>query len=130
MNVEMDTMTVRQIVDDFKNKEHLGKRQSTQRGEVWSPFQQKKLIDSLLRGYKLPIFYLHEITQSNSRGDVWRTHEIIDGQQRCNALDRFINGDLQLLNVTDPDSRFPVFLRDTEQYPLPVECKALQHPRG
>ena len=116
MNVEMDTMTVRQIVDDFKNK-HIWVNPEYQRGEVWSPFQQKKLIDSLLRGYKLPIFYLHEITQSNSRGDVWRTHEIIDGQQRCNALDRFINGDLQLLNVTDPNSRFPVFLRDTEQYP-------------
>ena len=122
MNVEMDTMTVRQIVDDFSNK-NIWVNPEYQRGEVWFPSQQKKLIDSLLRGYKLPIFYLHEITQSNSRGDVWRTHEIIDGQQRCNALDRFINGDLQLLDVKDPGSKFPIFLRDTEQYPCPWSGK-------
>ena len=30
-----------------------------QRGAVWSKSQQKKLIDSVLRGYPLPIFYLH-----------------------------------------------------------------------
>ena len=38
----------------------------------------------------------------------------IDGQQRCTALDRFINGNLQLYGVEDENSKLPVFLRDTE----------------
>ncbi len=32
-----------------------------QRGEVWSALQKKKLIDSVLRGYPLPVIYLHHI---------------------------------------------------------------------
>ena len=31
-----------------------------QRGVVWNETQQKKLIDSLFRGYTLPLLYLHE----------------------------------------------------------------------
>ncbi|MBK9982969.1 MAG: DUF262 domain-containing protein [Saprospiraceae bacterium] len=30
-----------------------------QRGQVWNSGQQKRLIDSVLRGYPLPIIYLH-----------------------------------------------------------------------
>ncbi len=118
MKVEPGTLTVKQIVDDFEKKE-ITVNPEYQRGEVWHPDQQKKLIDSLFRGYQLPIFYLHEIERTNSRGQTWSALEIIDGQQRCNALNRFINGDLQLFNVDDGQSKFPPFLRDTGVYPCP-----------
>lgn len=118
MNVEPGTLTVKQIVDDFDKKE-ITVNPEYQRGEVWHPDQQKKLIDSLFRGYQLPIFYLHEIERTNSRGQIWTTLEIIDGQQRCNALNRFINGDLQLFNMDDEQSKFSPFLRDTSVYPCP-----------
>ena len=49
----------------------------------------------------------------------WRVHQIIDGQQQCEALKKFIYGDLQLLEVADEASKLPAFLRDTERYPCP-----------
>ena len=39
-----------------------------QRGEVCTPRQQKKLIDSIFRGYQLPIFYLRDIRGIFSEG--------------------------------------------------------------
>ena len=116
--VRPGTMTVQQIVGDFRNGV-ITVNHEYQRGEVWNDEQRRKLIDSLFRGYQLPIFYLHEIRRSNAQGDTWRVHQIIDGQQRCNALDRFINGDLQLYDVNDASSKLPSFLRDTNEYPCP-----------
>lgn len=118
MEITMQTLTVQQIVDDFKNG-NIWANPEYQRGEVWGPEQQKRLIDSLFRGYHLPTFYLHQINKSNAFGQEWSVHQIIDGQQRCKALDRFIYGDLQLYNVEDKDSKLPVFLLDTEKYPCP-----------
>ena len=117
MKTEMRTMSVQKLVSDLK--EAISVNPEYQRGKVWSQPQQKKLIDSLLRGYQIPIFYLHEIWKENSQGDKWRVWEIIDGQQRCDALDRFINGDLTLLDVEDPRSKFPIFMRNTQDFPCP-----------
>ena len=118
MKVTMGSMRVQQIVEDVKGQT-ITVNSEYQRAAVWSPEQQKKLIDSILRGYQLPIFYLHEIPMSNSLGDSWRVHQIIDGQQRCRAMERFIYGDLQLLAVEDESSKLPAFLRDTNKYPCP-----------
>ena len=122
MKVSPGEWTVQQIVDDFKNG-NVWANPEYQRGEAWNSDQQKRLIDSLLRGYQLPTFYLHQIKKSNASGDEWRVHQIIDGQQRCIALERFIYGDLQLYNVEDDASKLPVFLRDTEKYPCPWSGK-------
>jgi uncharacterized protein with ParB-like and HNH nuclease domain len=35
-----------------------------QRGPVWTMVQKQKLIDSVLRGYPIPLIYLHHIVQS------------------------------------------------------------------
>ena len=88
-----------------------------QRGEVWTLGQQKKLIDSIFRGYQLPIFYLHNIRETFSDGGIVDRLEIIDGQQRVNALYRFVKGDFRLYEVDDSDAKFPTFLLDTEKYP-------------
>ena len=122
MKVSMGKLTVQQIVDDLNNG-NIWANPEYQRGEVWSPEQQKRLIDSVLRGYQLPIFYLHRIKKTNALGDEWSVHQIIDGQQRCTALDRFINGNLQLYDLEDDSSKLPVFLRDTDKYPCPWSGK-------
>ena len=89
-----------------------------QRGEVWSPGQQKKLIDSIFRGYQLPIIYLHDIRRE-SYGKIQERLEIIDGQQRINALHRYCRGEFALYDVDDEGARFPAFLHDTENHPCP-----------
>jgi uncharacterized protein with ParB-like and HNH nuclease domain len=37
-----------------------------QRGTKWSLSQKQALIDSLLRGYQIPLFYVHLVERTNS----------------------------------------------------------------
>ena len=84
-----------------------------QRGEVWKDVQQKKLIDSVLRGYPLPLIYLHH--KKRVVGGIHKEDfEIIDGQQRITALDAFAENSLVLFDPVKDDkiARFPKFIRD------------------
>lgn len=85
-----------------------------QRGAVWSEAQQKKLIDSVLRGYPLPLIYLHHKKRSIA-GITNETFEIIDGQQRMNALNKFAEDNLVLFDPIKDDkiAHFPKFIKDS-----------------
>ena len=61
-----------------------------QRGKVWGPRRKQLLIDSILRGWKLPKFYLLKTS------DDPETFDVVDGQQRLNAIFEFFSGDLRL----------------------------------
>ncbi|MGR3463855.1 DUF262 domain-containing protein [Limimaricola sp.] len=65
-----------------------------QRQEVWSPEKKRKLINTILRGWKLPKFYF-VLTQSGPD-----EFDVLDGQQRLTAIWEFMDGDL-LLNEED-----------------------------
>src|SRR5687767_3580040 len=83
-----------------------------QRAAVWTETQQKRLIDSVMRGYPLPLIYLHhrvrEVAGLRNEG-----LEIIDGQQRINALHKFGENALKLFDPVKDDktARFPNFLK-------------------
>jgi len=84
-----------------------------QRGMVWSKNQQKKLIDSVFRGYALPLFYLHY--QQKQVGDMKAdSYSIIDGQQRINALYDFREGAIKLYDPIkdENEARFPQFIKN------------------
>lgn len=59
-----------------------------QRTSVWSPSKKKLLIDSILRGYDIPKFYLRE-TPNDPHFD----YEVTDGQQRMRAIWEFMSTD-------------------------------------
>jgi len=61
-----------------------------QREGVWGADMQRRLIDSILRGWKLPKFYFLKTSDNPDEFDV------VDGQQRLNAIWRFMDGDLKL----------------------------------
>ena len=82
-----------------------------QRGVVWTRDQQMKLIDSVMRGYQLPIIYLHDITREIA-GRRQEFFEIIDGQQRMAALLFFVEGAFRLYKPDDPKAKFPSFLQE------------------
>ena len=109
MRTEIVDRTVEQLVEN-KERQRMIANPEYQRGEVWKPHQQKKLIDSIFRGYQLPIFYLHNISEEFSDGGRMDRLEIIDGQQRVNALHRFVKGDFRLYDVDDCAAQFPTFL--------------------
>jgi Protein of unknown function DUF262/HNH endonuclease len=102
---------------DLKKANMLSANPEYQRGKVWDEPQEKRLIDSVFREYPLPLFYLHHLHKQVA-GFESNTLEVIDGQQRLNALHKFREGHFKLFDpVADRDvARFPRFI---EQQPCP-----------
>lgn len=61
-----------------------------QRGRVWGTPRKQLLIDSILRGWKLPKFYFVQTSEAPE------SYEVVDGQQRLNAIFDFFTGNLRL----------------------------------
>jgi hypothetical protein len=59
-----------------------------QRGEVWNTERKQELIDSILRGWKLPKFYFVKWDDDE--------YEVVDGQQRLTAIYEFFANELAL----------------------------------
>ncbi len=55
-----------------------------QRGEVWSDAKKQLLIDTILRNYDIPKFYLRRLEGADYE------HEVVDGQQRLKAIWDFV----------------------------------------
>ncbi len=90
MQSDPKLLTVREVIE-LKRNGMLAANPEYQRGSVWVGDQQKRLVDSLFRKYPLPLIYLHHI--HNQVGGFSRDGlDVIDGQQRINALFRFSEG--------------------------------------
>ncbi len=61
-----------------------------QREEVWSESKRRELIDTILRGWKLPKFYFLKTQDSPEE------FEVVDGQQRLTTIWAFFDDDLEL----------------------------------
>ena len=59
-----------------------------QRQKVWNREKKQRLIDSILRGWKLPKFYFIDVSGES--------YLVEDGQQRLNAIWEFFSNDLPL----------------------------------
>jgi uncharacterized protein with ParB-like and HNH nuclease domain len=59
-----------------------------QRGEVWNTERKQQLVDSILRGWKLPKFYFVKTDNED--------YEVVDGQQRLSAVYEFFENELSL----------------------------------
>lgn len=111
MRMEWDEYTISDIVELYSNN-MLQANPEYQRGTVWNATQKQKLIDSVFRGYPIPLIYLHHIKRNVAklqRDDF----EIIDGQQRINALFQFHEGAYKTLDPVKDDQKgkFPDFLK-------------------
>ena len=112
MQASPDTKTVSDLLD-LRRAKMLVANPEYQRGEVWTRAQQKRLIDSVLRGYPIPLIYLHHIATTVA-GATREDFEIIDGQQRIATLSDFRDGAFKLFDpVKDAeDARFPSFIQE------------------
>jgi Protein of unknown function DUF262 len=61
-----------------------------QRDEVWGVAKKQKLIDSVLRGWKLPKFYFLKSSSNSTE------YEVVDGQQRLISIWEFFGNELAL----------------------------------
>ncbi len=75
------------------SERHLAVNAEYQRGAAWNVRQQRALIDSILRGFVLPIFYVHVVKTPNLfTGFETVTAWLVDGQQRLNAITEYMRG--------------------------------------
>ena len=104
--------TVLKILELQKNK-LLEVDPEYQRGRVWTPIQKQFFVDSILRGYHIPLIYLH-LKKGKLIGDlqVGDRLYIVDGQQRVRALYEFSEGAFPLLDPKQHPGRFPKSLVD------------------
>ena len=114
MDTKQEFLTVEELVNLRKN-DMARPNHEYQRGDVWTRDQQMKLIDSVMRGYQLPIIYLH-YNRKTVAGMTQESFDIIDGQQRITALHLFVEGAFSLYTAVDEKARFPKFLQ-TEPCP-------------
>lgn len=61
-----------------------------QREEVWPAAKKQKLIDTILRGWKLPKFYVLKLSEGPTE------YEVVDGQQRMHSIFEFLDNELPL----------------------------------
>ena len=112
MELSSSKMTVRQIIE-LKRSNMLHVNAEYQRGAVWKEAQQKRLIDSIMRSYPLPLIYFH-YKVNEIAGMRNERLEIIDGQQRIDAIYRFGEGAFKLFDPIEDErqARFPNFLKN------------------
>lgn len=65
-----------------------------QRRPVWSPRGKSYLMDTIIRGYPLPQFFIREIVVAKERKTI---REVVDGQQRLRTIIGFIDGEFTII---------------------------------
>ncbi|MCY7308161.1 MAG: DUF262 domain-containing protein [Rhodoferax sp.] len=87
MKTEHKTMKIKDIIEMDQEKA-LQVDPEYQRGAEWTVKQDRLLIDSLFRGYTIPLFYFHvKSTKSTWANNTY--YYVVDGQQRKNAIVRY-----------------------------------------
>jgi Protein of unknown function DUF262 len=90
LNTETYDFTVSTVVDSLKKG--TIKIPSFQRGYVWSKTQASRLIESLVINCPIPVIYLSQ--------DSDEVLNVIDGNQRLNAIKLYLNDEFELKGLT------------------------------
>jgi hypothetical protein len=95
-----------------------------QRRTVWSPRGKSYLIDSILKGYPLPPFFIREKLLVKERRTV---REVVDGQQRLRTILEFINDGFTVMKIHNESisgMKYSQLAEETQElilsYPLSV----------
>lgn len=86
----MEMLAAKRALDKLYKRRDRYEIPDWQRTEVWSQDRKQQLIDSVLRGWKLPKFYFLRMPDQREE------FEVVDGQQRLNAIFEFFDNALPL----------------------------------
>jgi len=92
MNVEAKPLMAGSVVRRL-GKGEIDIAPEYQRGKVWSRNRQGLLIDSMIRGYDLPKFFLRRVEDGPD--------EVVDGQQRLTAIAAFFADEIPLPRASE-----------------------------
>ena len=95
MKSELKPRKLKELADAYLSQE-LRVNREYQRGTKWSQSQKQVLIDSLLRGYRIPLFYVHLKETPNFADGVNTTAFLVDGQQRLAAITDYLRNEFSL----------------------------------
>lgn len=87
LNITKTLYTVSDFLE-WQRAKQLNLRPYFQRGSVWTPKAKSYLIDTLLRGFPIPIIYLQQKTDRTSLKSV---RQIVDGQQRLRTILSYVD---------------------------------------
>jgi hypothetical protein len=112
MNANPDIRSVKELLE-LRKANMLYANPEYQRGVVWTLAQKKRLVDSVLRGYPIPLIYLHHIKKTVAK-ITNENFEVIDGQQRITALYDYSEGNFSLFDpkADEEEAKFPSFIKD------------------
>lgn len=86
----MEMTSKRRALDKLYKRRDRYEIPGWQRRKVWPVKKKRRLIDTILLGWKLPKFYFQK-TQENPEG-----FDVVDGQQRLTAIWEFSSNELKL----------------------------------
>ncbi len=101
----------------YRRKNKIDPKPPYQRGPVWNEAKQQLLIDTILRGYDIPKFYLRKISDGSGF-----EHEVADGQQRLRAVWDFMDDKFPISDESEPFDKFGD-LRDKRFSKLPSDVQ-------
>ena len=91
----MEIITQNWVIKDLlKEKDNINPKPQYQISPVWNDNKKQLLIDSILRGYDLPKFYIRRTPK-----DKIYEFEVIDGQQRMRAIWEFLDNRFYINNL-------------------------------
>ncbi|MBM4601561.1 DUF262 domain-containing protein [Rhodococcus hoagii] len=102
LDIEMASYTVGEFLE-WKEAGRLELSPSFQRGKVWRRPAMAFLIDTILRGYPIPPIHIRFVRRDD--GNLIR--EVIDGQQRLNAIISYFSNDFALTKPRNPSGDLP-----------------------
>ncbi len=111
MDIEIEVNSEWTVKDlfEYEKEKTLKINHEYQRGLRWNKNQKQMFIDSIFRRYSIPAFYFHK-TLANRSGN--KFYEIVDGQQRLNAITSFCEDAYELLDPSHKTGfKFPDFLK-------------------
>ena len=110
VNVRTD-LTVGELIN-MQAQKILTVNHEYQRGLRWTELQKRMFLDSIFRDYSIPAFYFHQ-TETSAAGIINTYLEIVDGQQRLDAIYTYSENAFELIDPADTSGfRFPNFVKD------------------
>ena len=114
MKYSINKISISQLIEWIK-KDLINLHPPYQRNFIWSSTDQKLLIDSIMKGYPLPTFFVYRKNDG--------TYDMVDGQQRATTISKYVKGDFTDTNKhyyqdIDQDRFKSYLLNVTEVYDI------------